>query len=115
MGMVNVHHLAYVHAMPVIPTEIVVSNNAQKAAVDMVLAMVMVHACAMLASLEKHVILLIAQKTVKTRKVLHMVIASTAHVSVHKDGVMLIAKPLYVNHLPLALAMVYVSQKRKDL
>jgi hypothetical protein len=112
--MVNVPHLVYVHAMLVSPTEIVVSNNAQKVAVDTVLATVMALACATLASPEKHVISLIAQKTVKTKKVLHMVIASTERVSVHKDGVMLIAKPLYVNHLPLAPAMAYANQKRKD-
>jgi hypothetical protein len=112
--MVNVPHLVYVHAMLVSPTEIVVSNNAQKVAVDTVLATVTALACATLASPEKHVILLIAQKTVKTKKVLHMVIASTERVSAHKDGVMPIAKPLYVNHLPLAPAMVYANQKRKD-
>ena len=100
--------------MLVSPTEIVVSNNAQKVAVDTVLATVTALACATLASPEKHVILLIAQKTVKTKKVLHMAIASTERVSAHKDGVMPIAKPLYVNHLPLAPAMVYANQKRKD-
>jgi hypothetical protein len=113
-NMVNVPRPVYVHAMLVSPTEIVVSNNAQKVAVDMVLATVTVLAFATLASPEKHVILSIAQKTVKTKTVLHTVIASTAHVSVHKDGVMLIAKPLYVNHLPLAPAMGYANQKRKD-
>jgi hypothetical protein len=112
--MVNVPHLVYVLAMLVTPTETVVSSNAQKVAVVTVLAMVMAHVFATLASPEKHVILSIAQKTVKTKTVLHTVIASTAHVSVHKDGVMLIAKPLYVNHLPLAPAMGYANQKRKD-
>jgi hypothetical protein len=112
--MVNVPHLVYVLAMLVTPTETVVSSNAQKVAVVTVLAMVMAHVFATLASPEKHAISLIAQKTVKTKKVLRMVIALTAHVSVHKDGVMLIAKPLYVNHLPLAPAMGYANQKRKD-
>jgi len=41
----------------------------------------------------------IAQKIAKTKKVLHMDIVSTELVSVLKDGVMLIAKRQYVNHL----------------
>jgi hypothetical protein len=85
--------------MQVTPIEIVVSNNAQKAAVDMALVTVMVHAYAMLVSPAKHVISSIAQKIAKTKKVLHMDIVSTELVSVLKDGVMLIAKRQYVNHL----------------
>ena len=53
--------------MQVTPIEIVVSNNAQKAAVDMALVTVMVHAYAMLVSPAKHVISSIAQKIAKTK------------------------------------------------
>ena len=69
--------------MLVLHTEIVVSNNAQKAAVDMVLVTVMVHAYVMLVSPAKHVISSTAQKIVKIKKVLHMVIASTADNIMH--------------------------------
>ena len=102
VNMVNVLLPVYVLAMQVTPIEIVVSNNAQKAAVDMALVTVMVHAYAMLVSPAKHVISSIAQKIAKTKKVLHMDIVSTELVSVLKDGVMLIAKRQYVNHLQLA-------------
>jgi|TARA_E500000178_G_C17003637_1_gene746997 hypothetical protein len=113
VNMVNVLLPVYVLAMQVTPIEIVVSNNAQKAAVDMALVTVMVHAYAMLVSPAKHVISSIAQKIAKTKKVLHMDIVSTELVSVLKDGVMLIAKRQYVNHLQLAPVMVSVDQKRK--
>jgi hypothetical protein len=59
------------------------------------------------------VISLTAQKTAKTKTVLHMDIASTALASVHKDGVTLIAKLQYVSHQQLAPATVSVDQKGK--